>query len=162
MARAARGQDKLGSGGALVRSRESGAWLPTPPWREITTDDYAPRIFPTVPGRSSWIAFCDRLRELLQEQADGQYRPRLVLREAVDYKKAPSQNPAWWWDYDHGPDLALSVEDIHLERLNGRRYQVDRQATISDAMVAKPVPRMVDGDSSIASIGGSGTSIGSV
>ncbi len=112
-----------------------------PSWREITTDDYAPRIFPTVRGQSPWVASCERIHELLKGQADGQYRLRLVLREAVDFKKAPSRNPAWWWDYDHGPDLALSVLDIHIERANGRRYEVDRRATISEATAAKPLPR---------------------
>ncbi|MBX9934234.1 MAG: hypothetical protein K2Y56_22410 [Methylobacterium sp.] len=66
---------------------------------------------------------------------------RLVLREAVDLLKGPKKNPMWWWDDDHGPDLILSVMDIHIERLNGRRYRVDRRATIAEAMAAKPVSR---------------------
>ena len=57
-----------------------------------------------MPGRSPWVASCERSRELIQEQADGHFRLRLVLREAVDVQKGPKRNPAWWWDYDHVPD----------------------------------------------------------
>ncbi|MBX9934415.1 MAG: hypothetical protein K2Y56_23360 [Methylobacterium sp.] len=113
-----------------------------------------------MPRRNCWIDSCDRLRELLWEQAEGHYRLRLVLWVTVDYKKAPNRNAAWWWDYDHRLDLALGVEDIHIQRLKSRRYRMDRSATISDAMIAKPVPRTAGGDPSIASIGGLGTSIG--
>jgi hypothetical protein len=83
--------------------------------------------------RANGFASCCR-------SSKGQFRLRLVLRESVDLLRGANKNPMWWWHYDHGPDLALSVLDIVIERKDGRRYQVDRRATISEAMAAKPVP----------------------
>lgn len=42
-----------------------------PPWREITTNDYHPRIFPATTASAPWIASSDRVYALLQEQHRG-------------------------------------------------------------------------------------------
>ena len=68
-----------------------------PPWREITTDDYHPRIFPATTASAPWIASSDRVYALLQEQHRGECRLRLNLREAVDLKRSPKANPLWGW-----------------------------------------------------------------
>lgn len=71
---------------------------PPPPWREITTDDYAPRTFPKLYGSFPCIASSDRVYALLKGQHRGKYRGkyrlRLILREAVDLKRGPKVEPS--------------------------------------------------------------------
>lgn len=63
-----------------------------PSWREITTNDNAPRIFPVSSGSSPRIASSDRVHALLQEQDRGECRLRLILREMNDLKRGPNAN----------------------------------------------------------------------
>ena len=96
-----------------------------PPWREVTTDDYAPRIYPDSIGGAAWIASTERIRELLKDQHAGLYRVRLVLREAVDFEPRFNRNPDWVWHYTRGPDLVMSFAESVIERKNGRRVRVE-------------------------------------
>jgi hypothetical protein len=100
-----------------------------PPWREITTDDYAPRIFVDLGSSAAWIASSDALRLLLARQREGEFRLRLILRESVDLRWGPTADPNWRWDYIHGPNLALDAVEIWIERENGRRKRVDQMET---------------------------------
>lgn len=95
-----------------------------PPWREITTDDYHPRIYPATTTSSQWIASSQRVHELLLQQHQGEFRLRLILREAVDLKRGPKANPLWYWDYDPGPDAISCVTEIWIETKDGRRRRV--------------------------------------
>lgn len=95
-----------------------------PPWREITTDDYHPRIYPATSVSSQWIASCERIRDLLQRQHDGEFRLRLILREAMDLKRGPKVNPLWFWDYDSGPDTISCVTETWIQAKDGRRRRV--------------------------------------
>ena len=96
-----------------------------PPWREITTDDYAPRIYPDSNAGAAWIASTERVRELLKDQHGGLYRVRLILREAVDFEPRFNRNPDWFWHYARGADLVMSFAEIVIERKNGRRARVE-------------------------------------
>ncbi len=96
-----------------------------PPSREITTDDYAPRIYPDSIGGAAWIASTERVRELLRDQHAGLYRVRLVLREAVDFLPQPNRRPDWSWHYSRGPDVVMSLAEIVIERKTGRRVRVE-------------------------------------
>ena len=53
---------------------------PAPPWREITIDDYVPRIFLARTAGAQWIASSDRVHELLLGKHEGRYRHLLTLR----------------------------------------------------------------------------------
>ncbi|WP_457105884.1 hypothetical protein [Methylobacterium sp. P5_C11] len=74
------------SRGLIEDHQEQPAAAPStqPPWREVTTDDYHPRIHEDDVGGSAYIAAGRAVHHLLQEQLDGKCRLRLVLREAVD------------------------------------------------------------------------------
>lgn len=100
-----------------------------PPWREITTDDYAPRIFVDLGPSAAWIASSETLRVLLVRQLEGEFRIRLILRECVDLRWGPTADPDWKWDYAHGPELALDAAEIWIERADGRRKRVDQMET---------------------------------
>lgn len=100
-----------------------------PPWREITTDDYAPRIFMDLGASEAWIASSETLRVLLVRQHEGEFRLRLILREGVDLRWGPTADPNWRWDYTHGPELALDAAEIWIERADGRRKRVDQMET---------------------------------
>ncbi|KQU17728.1 hypothetical protein ASG63_09570 [Methylobacterium sp. Leaf94] len=95
-----------------------------PSWREITTDEYAPRIFPETSGSAQWIASSDRVYELLKGQHEGQYRLRLILCEAVDLKRGPNANALWYWDYDAGPPAITCVAETWIQAKDGRRRRV--------------------------------------
>ena len=95
-----------------------------PPWREITTDDYAPRIFPAPTPSAPWIASSDRVYALLEGQHRGEYRLRLILREAVDLKRGPKADPSWYWDYDAGPPAITCVAETWILTKDGRRRRV--------------------------------------
>jgi hypothetical protein len=45
-----------------------------PPWREITTDDYHPRIFSASTGSAPCFASSDRVYDLQFEQHEGRCR----------------------------------------------------------------------------------------
>ena len=96
-----------------------------PPWRDVTTNDYAPRNYPDTVGGAAWIASTERIRELLVGQHEGRYRVRLILREAVDFEPRFNRNPDWFWHYSRGPDLVKSFAEIVIERKNGRRVRVE-------------------------------------
>ena len=98
---------------------------PARPWFEITTDNYAPRIYPDLIGGAAWIASTERVRELLKDQHAGLYRVRVVLRDAVDFEPRFNRNPDWVWHYSRGPDLVMSFAVIVIERKNGRRVRVE-------------------------------------
>ncbi|GJD41276.1 hypothetical protein [Methylobacterium bullatum] len=100
-----------------------------PPWRELTSDEYGPRNFPDSKGGAAWVASSECLRALLQRQHDGEFRLRLILREAADFRNFPGRDPNWKGDYDWGPDLALCCAEIWIERRNGRRKRVDTMST---------------------------------
>lgn len=100
-----------------------------PPWKEITTDDYGPRNFRDTGGGTDWITSSETIRALLQRQHDGEFRLRLILREAVDLKRGPTVDPNWKGDYRWGPDLVLAVAEICIERKNGRRKRIDNLLT---------------------------------
>jgi hypothetical protein len=95
-----------------------------PPWREITTDDYHPRIFPATTARAPWIASCDRVYQLISEQHEGQYWLRLILREATDLKRGPKAIPLWLWDYDAGPPAITCVAETWILMKDGRQHRV--------------------------------------
>ena len=97
---------------------------PAPPWREITTDDYAPRTFTELSGSFPWIASSDRVYALLNGQHRGEYRLRLILREAVDLKRGPKADPSWYWDYDAGPPAITCVAETWIQAKDGRRRKV--------------------------------------
>lgn len=107
-----------------------------PPWREITTDDYHPRVFPDGKGGTAWIASSQRIKDLLERQHAGEFRLRLVLREAVDLKPGPRVDPTWLWDYDAGPAAIMSVAEIVIQTKDGRRRKEAR--TVSSAPMAAP------------------------
>ncbi|MCJ2131565.1 hypothetical protein [Methylobacterium sp. E-045] len=100
-----------------------------PPWREITTDEYAPRIFMDLGSSEAWIASSETLRLLLVRQHEGEFRLRLILREGVDLRWGPTADPNWRWDYAHGPEFALDAAEIWIERADGRRKRVDQMET---------------------------------
>ena len=92
-----------------------------PPWREITTDDYHPRIFPATTPSALWIASSDRVYALLQEQHRGECRLRLILREWVDLKRGPKANPLWYWDYGAGSPTITCAAETRIQTKDGRR-----------------------------------------
>jgi hypothetical protein len=100
-----------------------------PPWREITTDDYAPRVFTNLRALEAWNASTKTLKLLLLRQSLGEFRLRLILRESVDLRWGPTADPNWRWDYAHGPDIALDAAEIWIERADGRRKRVDQMET---------------------------------
>lgn len=100
-----------------------------PPWREITTDDYAPRAFTNLKALEAWNASTQTLKLLLRRQNVGEFRLRLILRESVDLRWRPTADPNWRWDYAHGPDIALDVAEVWIERDDGRRKRVDQMKT---------------------------------
>ena len=97
---------------------------PVAPWREITTDDYHPRIFPATSPSAPWIASSNRVYALLQEQHRGECRLRLILREAIDLKRGPNANALWYWDYDAGPPAITCVAETWIQTKDGRRRRV--------------------------------------
>lgn len=92
-----------------------------PPWREITTDDYHPRTFPDTFSGRAWITSSETIRALLQRQYDGEFRLRLVLREAVDLKRGGVRNPEWVWDYNFGPSMIFDARETVILLKSGRR-----------------------------------------
>ena len=94
------------------------------PWREITTEDYHPRIFPDTGDSAQWIASSNRIDDLLFEQHEGRCRLRLILREAVDLKRGPKADTLWYWDYDAGPPAITCVAETWIQTKDGRRRRV--------------------------------------
>jgi hypothetical protein len=94
--------------------------LASPPWREITTDDYHPRTFANTGNSAQWIASSDRV----YDQHQGKCRLRLILREAVDLKRGPRADPLWCWDYDAGPPAINCVSEIWIQTKDGRQRRV--------------------------------------
>jgi hypothetical protein len=94
------------------------------PWREITTDDYHPRIFPATTASAQWIASTNCVAALLGEQHRGECRLRLILRESLDLKPGPKADPLWVWDYDAGPPAITCVAETWILTKDGRRRRV--------------------------------------
>lgn len=96
------------------------------PWREVTTDDYHPRIYPDSFDGRAYITAGETIRQMLQDQLDGKCRLRLVLREAVDLagRDKRRQNPYWLWSYDLGVSTITSVAEVVIEMRSGRRHVV--------------------------------------
>lgn len=106
-----------------------------PPWREVTTDDYHPRIYEDDLGGRAYIAAGETIRRMLQDQLDGKCRLRLVLREAVDLagRDKRRQNPYWLWSYDLGVSTITSVAEVVIELRSGRRHVVQMVRNAEDA-----------------------------
>ena len=98
--------------------------MTTPPWREITTDDYHWRTHAEPHSIDAWMAQALRIRDLLQRQIDGEFRLRLVLREAVDLKSGAKRDPNQIWDYDMGATTITGAAEIVIERKTGLRQVV--------------------------------------
>jgi hypothetical protein len=98
--------------------------MTTPPWREITTDDYHWRTHATPHSIDAWMAQALRIRDLLQRQIDGEFRLRLVLREVVDLKRGAKRDPNQIWDYDMGATTITGAAEIVIERNTGLRQVV--------------------------------------
>ncbi|WP_336492262.1 hypothetical protein [Methylobacterium nigriterrae] len=65
-------------------------------WHESITDDFKhDRAFSHLDGVPAPIAQEERVKELLQAQAAGEFRLRLILSEAVDLKKVPQHGRFW-------------------------------------------------------------------
>src|ERR1700712_6054459 len=71
--------------------------MTTPPWREITTDDYHWRTHAEPHSIDAWMAQAARIRDLLQRQIDGEFRLRLVLRGGGDPEARRKRGPDWGW-----------------------------------------------------------------
>lgn len=54
----------------------------------------------------------------------GEFRLRLILREAVDLKRGPKMDPLWYWHYDPGPAAISCVAEIWIQTKDGRRRRV--------------------------------------
>jgi hypothetical protein len=98
--------------------------MTTPPWREITTDDYHWRTHAEPHSADAWMAQAARIRDLLQRQVDGEFRLRLVLREAVDLKSGAKRDPNRLWDYDMGATTITGAAEIVIEKKTGHRQVV--------------------------------------
>ena len=98
-----------------------------PPWREVTSDDFYPRIFPDNYGGAAWIAHAEAARTIIQGQVDGEYRIRFVLREAVDLKRGPRSEaqPRWLYSYDLGNGwMEACADEVLIAFRDGRREVV--------------------------------------
>ena len=95
------------------------------PWREVTTDDYHPRVYHDLTDEAAWIASTERVRHLIRDQDASLYRTRPVLREAVDFAPRVGREPDWFWDYAMGPTLVLRFAEIVIEGKNGQRVCVE-------------------------------------
>ncbi|WP_457104353.1 hypothetical protein [Methylobacterium sp. P5_C11] len=106
-----------------------------PPWREVTPDDYHPRIHEDSLGGSAYITAGRVVHKLLQDQLDGKHRLRLVLREAVDLagRDKKRQTPYWLWAYDHGVSMILSAAEVVIEMRSGKRHVVRMVRNAEDA-----------------------------
>jgi hypothetical protein len=106
-----------------------------PPWREITTDDYHPRIYPDTYGGQAYVTAGQTIHRLLQDQLDGKHRLRLVLREAYDLagRDKRRQNPYWLWSYDHGVSTILKAAEVVIELRAGKRHVVRMVRNAEDA-----------------------------
>lgn len=90
--------------------------MTTPPWREITADDFL-RSDPTETSAAQ--------AALLEAQHQGAFRLRLVLREATDLKSGPNRDPLWLLDYEFGPRaIVLGAEEVIIEERTGQRHLV--------------------------------------
>ena len=98
--------------------------MTAPPWREITTDDYHWRTHAEPHSVDAWMAQAARIRDLLQRQVDGEFRLRLVLREAVDLKSGAKRDPDRIWDYDMGATTITGAAEIVIEKKTGHRQVV--------------------------------------
>ena len=101
-----------------------GEGMATAPWCEITTDDYHWRTHADPHSEDAWIAQAARIRDLLQRQIDGEFRLRLVLREAVDLKSGAKRDPDQIWDYDMGATTITGAAEIVIEKKTGLRQVV--------------------------------------
>lgn len=116
-----------------------------PPWLEITPDDYYPRARRDEPGPSFWTDAIKTVRDLLQRQYDGEFRLRLVLREAVDLKPLGKRDPLMIRNYEMGPETFLTEADVVIETRDGRRFLVPKTRGAEDArkpMRAVPLGRI--------------------
>ncbi|MDR7036003.1 hypothetical protein J2X36_000739 [Methylobacterium sp. BE186] len=97
----------------------------TPPWFEVTPDDFHyRRAFGDLEPVRAWVAQEHRVKELLDAQDRGEYRLRLVLREAADLMKRPNPDPCWFFSYDVGASMISLAEEVVIEFRNGRREVV--------------------------------------
>ena len=86
-----------------------------PSWHEVTPDDFLrPVIRDTVEAQKA----------LLQARDAGQFRLRLVLREAKDLKRCAFRNPLWVHDYRYGRPYILAADEVVIETRDGRRHIV--------------------------------------
>ena len=95
---------------------------PDPPWREFTTDDYYPVTRRSRSGYEPWIEASDWIQAMLTRQHAGEFRLRLILREAVDLKRGPKVNPTNIWDYEVGPSAVFAVRQVVIVTKDGRRH----------------------------------------
>jgi hypothetical protein len=107
----------------------------SPPWREVTTDDYHPRTHKDDFGGSAYVTSGRTIHRLLQDQLDGKHRLRLVLREAVDLagRDKKCRNPYWLWSYDLGVSTILNAAEIVIEMRSGQRHTVRMVRNPEDA-----------------------------
>lgn len=96
----------------------------SPPWREITTDDYYLQSQRRFPGTQARVAAYDRMHDLLSRQHADEIRLRLVLREAHDLKPGIGRNPMSVEDYEYGPSMALGATQVILVLKNGQRHRL--------------------------------------
>ena len=101
-----------------------------PPWREVTRDTYDPRRRdPSLnEGHVGYLAMQAEIRDLLTRQLAGEFRIRLVLREAHDLAGSTEdakrrQNPYSDMSYAIGDDaILLCASAVVIERQDGTRY----------------------------------------
>src|SRR4051794_29148833 len=104
-----------------------------PPWREITPDDIL---------RDTYKEMLAAEKRLIQARKEGQFRLRLILREAKDLKYGSHRDLLWSYDYKYGTHHMLrDVDEVVIETRDGRRHLVERlRATQTSPLAVQPRP----------------------